>query len=222
MTIEIQEGSGVIQNIKDFITGRPTEMYPPQIRKFIQQHGNSQIGNVMVCRKPIQGAIQGLMNIVSLGDLNKKMKAANIDKLRHLYVILRVNGKDYMFEKDEVIKVQPYQARSGQETLPLGQPKNNKTVAELFNDLIKQDPNINIYDSIKANCQGFVSHVLRVLGLWTSPATVAFVRQPTDKILAPYVQRINKVITNTGRRFNVLLEGKGRKNKHCVLCRKHC
>jgi len=144
MTNEIQEGSGVIQNIKDFITGRPTEMYPPQIRKFIQQHGNSQIGNVMVCRKPIQGAIQSLMNIVSLGDLNKKMKAANIDKLRHLYVILRVNGKDYMFEKDEVIKVQPYQARSGQETLPLGQPKNNKTVAELFNDLIKQDPNINI------------------------------------------------------------------------------
>lgn len=219
---EEQQGTGIIQNIKDFITGRPTEMFPPQIRKFIQEHGASQIGNVMVCRKPIVGAIQSLMNIVSLGSLNKKMKEANIDKLRHLYVVLHINGKDYMFEKDEVIKVQPYHARPGQETLPLGQPKNNKTVAELFNDLIKQDPNINIYDSIKANCQGFVSHVLRVLGLWDNPETVKFVRQPTDKILAPYVQRINKVITNTGRRFNVLLEGKGRKNKHCVLCRKHC
>jgi hypothetical protein len=31
MTIEIQEGSGVIQNIKDFIKGRPTEMYPPPV-----------------------------------------------------------------------------------------------------------------------------------------------------------------------------------------------
>ena len=148
---EEQQGTGIIQNIKDFITGRPTEMYPPQIRKFIQEHGASQIGNVMVCRKPIVGAIQSLMNIVSLGSLNKKMKEANIDKLRHLYVVLHINGKDYMFEKDEVIKVQPYQARPGQETLPLGQPKNNKTVAELFNDLIKQDTNINIYDSIKAN-----------------------------------------------------------------------
>ena len=73
----------------------------------------------MVCRKPILGVVQKLMNVVSLGDLNKKMKEANIDKLRHLYVILNIDGKDYMFEKDEVIKVQPYQAiaRSGQETL---------------------------------------------------------------------------------------------------------
>ena len=91
------------------------------------------------------------MNVVSLGDLNKKMKEANIDKLRHLYVVLNINGKDYMFEKDEVIKVQPYQARSGQETLTLGQPKNNKTVSHHIGIEIFILPFINFlfcYDSV--------------------------------------------------------------------------
>ena len=61
-SIEEQQGTGVIQNIKDFISGRPDNLYPPQIRKFIQEHGNAQIGSVMVCRKPILGVLQKKKN----------------------------------------------------------------------------------------------------------------------------------------------------------------
>ena len=210
-----QDGTGVISNIKDFIQGRPSDMYPPQIRKFIEVYGNHKVENVMVARKPVLKVLEYLVNTFSGGDLFKKMKELSIDRLRHLYVVLKINGVDYTFEKDEVIKVAKYQARSGQETLQLGKPKNDVSVAELFASLIKQDPNINIYDSIKANCQGFVAHVLRVLGLWGPDATVQFVKQPTDQLLSPFVQKINKGITNAGAKVNVLIEGKGKKKK-CI------
>jgi len=210
---DAQDGTGVISNIKDFVQGRPSDMYPPQIRKFIEVYGNHKVENVMVARKPVWKILEHLVNTFSGGDLFKKMKELNIDRLRHLYVVLKINGTDYTFEKDEVIKVAKYQARSGQETLQLGKPKNDVSVAELFASLIKQDPQINIYDSIKANCQGFVAHVLRVLGLWGPSETVQFVKQPTDKLLSPFVQKLNKGITTAGAKVNVLIEGKGKKKK---------
>ena len=66
-------------------------------------------------------------------------------------VVLNINGKDHMLKKDEVIKVQPYQVRSGQETLTLGQPKNNKTVSHHIGIEIFILPFINFlfcYDSV--------------------------------------------------------------------------
>jgi hypothetical protein len=210
-----QDGAGIVDNVKQFIAGpRPSDMYPPKIRAFIEAHKDAQIENVMVARQPVAMLLQKLVNALSKGDLEQKMKQYNIDKLRHLYVVLRVDGREYTFEKNEVIDVAPFAVRSGAETMQLGAPSTPTTISELFSKLIIQDPSINIYDSIKANCQGFVAHVLRVLGLWGSDATINFVKQPTDKLLSPFVQKINKGITDTAARFNVLTEGYGRFKKY--------
>ena len=57
-----QDGTGVISNIKDFIQGRPSDMYPPQIRKFIEVYSNHKVENVMVARKPVLKVLEYLVN----------------------------------------------------------------------------------------------------------------------------------------------------------------
>jgi hypothetical protein len=216
---EGQEGAGLIQNIKDFISGRPAGMYPPSIRKFIEQHGNATIENVSALRVPLSGAISKAGNILTLGGMQRKINELNIDKLRHLYVVIRVSGNNYLLEKNETIVIKPDIRRPNEQVINFGRPTNNITVSELFNKLIEEDPNINIYDAFTANCSLFAEHVLKILGVWNN-AAASFVQQNVKDLVPTTHKRIARGVTNLAARFDVLLHGKGR-NKHSVLCRKH-
>ena len=216
---EGQAGSGLIQNIKDFIEGRPSGMYPPSIRKFIEQHGNATIENVSALRVPLSGAISKAGNILTLGGMQKRINKLNIDKLRHLYVVIRVSGNNYLLEKNETIVIKPDIRRPNEQVINFGPPKNKITVSELFNKLITEDPNINIYDAFTANCSLFAEHVLKILGVWNNVAA-SFVQQNVKDLVPTTHKRIARGVTNLAARFDVLLHGKGR-NKHSVLCRKH-
>lgn len=219
-SIEEQKGTGLIQNIKDFISGRPNNLYPPSIRRFIEQHGNATIDNVSVLRVPLSGAISTAGNLLTLGGLQKKLTDLNIDQLRHLYVVIHVSGNNYLLEKNETIVVKPDVKRPNEQVIHLGKPTHSMTVSELFNKLIEEDPNINVYDAFTANCSLFAEHVLKILGVWNN--TVApFVQQNVKDIVPTVHKRIARGVTNLAARLDVLLKGKGR-NKHGVLCRKHC
>lgn len=216
-----QTGTGVISNIKDFIEGRPSNMYPPDVRKFIEQHGNATIENVSVLRVPLSNMISKAGNILTLGGLQKKLNELNIDQLRHLYVVINVSGNNYLLEKNETITVKPDVRRPNEEVINLGKPTNSITVSELFNKLMEQDPNINIYDAFNANCSLFAEHVLKILGVWNNSAA-QFVQQNVKDLVSGTHKKIARGITNVAARFGVLLHGKGRRNKHSVLCRPHC
>lgn len=216
-----QTGTGLISNIKDFIEGRPSNMYPPDVRKFIEQHGNATIENVSVLRVPLSNMISKAGNLLTLGGLQKKLNELNIDQLRHLYVVINVSGNNYLLEKNETITVKPDIRRPNEEVINLGKPTNSITVLELFNKLIEQDPNINIYDAFNANCSLFAEHVLKILGVWNNSAA-QFVQQNVKDLVSGTHKKIARGITNVAARFGVLLHGKGRYNKHSVLCRPHC
>jgi hypothetical protein len=227
-----QGGKFKISNVVDFIKGRPSDLYPPKIRKFIETHGEHQIVATSVGRTPLTSTIEKVLNVLTLGNLRKRMAALNIDKLRHLYVILELKGpaslstrtqatSTFMFEKDEVIKVSKYTPRKAQEMMELGEPELNLSVRELFETLLAEDPTINIYDSIRANCQGFVAHVLKILGLWHG-TVIPFVKQDTNQLLSPFVQKINAAATNAARNINVLIEGAGEDRGGCGTCQNTC
>lgn len=197
---------------------RPTEMYPPKVRHFIETHGDSTITYVEVARHPIKSIISRVINAASLGRVAKKMKERNIDKLRHLYAVLEIvsptTGEKslWLTEKDEVIKVAQATAkdypRKGQETLVLGSPKNSITVSKLFETLVAEDPNINIYDALSANCQMYVEHILKILGLWNADVS-KFVKQNTNQLVGSFLKSVGRKITDAARFANVLIEGAG-------------
>lgn len=218
--IKIQEalqGGDLVQNVKDFIKGRPAGVFPPKVRKFIASRGAFLIMGVSVVRQPISAIISKAINVLSLGKVAQSMKQLNIDKLRHLYVVLdimdpRTNRlSSWMMEKNEIIVIAEHTGsgmHSGAETLDLGAPKTHITVAELFATLHREDATITIYDAVKANCQDFVMHVLKILGV-VSPDVTKFVKQNLTQLVSPFLQKASKAITDAGSRLTILAEGAG-------------
>ena len=89
---EIQ-GTGLLdvgERVSQAIKGRPAGVYPPPVRKFIQDHHDEPITNVQVVRVPLSNKIMAGANLLTFGQLTQKMKEYNIDQLRHLYCVLRV------------------------------------------------------------------------------------------------------------------------------------
>ena len=200
----------IVKRVKGVIYGRPSGMYPPSVRNFIAKHGNDRITNVKVKRVPIASSIMTAGNLVTGGDLMNKMKQMNIDKLRHLYVVFSVNGVEHFVEKNEDIQVKQDVPREGAEMMFLGNPKNDLTVAELFDTIIKNHPNINHYNAFSANCQNFASIVLKTLGLFDNEAD-KFVNQPVAKLVSPFLKKVAKGATDLASRLNILRTGVGRR-----------
>jgi hypothetical protein len=208
-----QQGKGVIEDLTPYIYGRPSDIYPPSLRALIEQQGNSVIENVEVMRVPINHLITKVGNLATRGMLGQKMAELNIDALRHLYLVLRVNGINYLVEKNEVIQAMTSPpSREGAEVINLGPPKNQITVEQLFTQLLKEDPHINVYDAFKSNCQGFVGHILRLLGLWNSE-TISFVQQNVGGLVDDFTKKIARTATNIASIADVWIHGKGRNPK---------
>lgn len=208
-----QKGKGMIEDLTPYVYGRPTDLYPPSIRSFIEQQGNAIIDNVEVMRVPINHLITRVGNLLTRGMLGQKMAELNIDSLRHLYVVLRVNGINYLIEKNQVIQVVVSPpSREGAEVMNLGPPKNQITVEQLFTQLLAEDPRINVYDAFSSNCQGFVGHVLRILGLWGG-STIPFVQQQVSDLVGGFTKKIARATTNLAAIADVWIHGKGRNPK---------
>ena len=210
------EGGDLVQNVKDFIKGRPNGVFPPKVRKFIASRGIFMIMGVSVVRQPISEAIMKAINVLSLGKVAQSMKQLNIDKLRHLYVVLDIMDPrtnrltSWLLEKNETIRVVENSGNlpQGAETIDLGAPKTHMTVAELFATLHREDSSITIYDSVSANCQDFATHVLKILGIW-NPDVGQFVKQNLTQLISPFFQKVGKAITDTKSRLDILAEGAG-------------
>jgi hypothetical protein len=208
-----QKGTGLIEDLTPYVYGRPTDLYPPSIRSLIEQQGNAIIDNVEVMRVPINHLITKVGNLVTRGMLGQKMAELNIDSLRHLYLVIRVNGINYLIEKNQVLQamIAP-PSREGAETINLGPPKVQITVGQLFAQLLAEDPHINIYDAFKSNCQGFAGHVLRILGLWGG-STISFVQQNVSELVGDIPKKIARTATNLAAIADVWIHGKGRNPK---------
>jgi hypothetical protein len=208
-----QQGKGIIADLTPYIYGRPVDIYPPSLRSLIEQQGNSLIENVEVMRVPINHLITRVGNLVTKGMLGKKMAELNIDTLRHLYLVLRINGINYLVEKNEVIRVMVSpSSRQGAEVINLGPPASQITVEQLFTQLLKEDPHINVYDAFKSNCQGFVAHLLKILGLWSSD-TIPFVQQNVGDLVDNFTKKVARTATNIASIADVWIHGKGRNPK---------
>ena len=81
--------------------------FPPAVRNLIKQYGDINITAVTVCRTPVIGIIQKLMNFLSFGLLKERLKKYNYDQLYHLYMVIKLsNGITLRLEKNHVINME--------------------------------------------------------------------------------------------------------------------
>ena len=192
--------------------------YSPQIRDLLTKIGNKNIVKMEVQRVPIESALKGLLNIVSLGQYEKQTQKLGYDRIFHLSLIIYLeDGKKYVVEKNEVINISqqiPPMKKGGARMIV---PMNKKiTVNQLLEDTrTKQGSQFFLYDAFSRNCQMFIRDLLINSGFMT-PELQTFIMQDAAKILEGlpwYMSSFSKGLTNLGAQFNRIIYGKGRTKK---------
>jgi hypothetical protein len=181
----------------------------------LRRVGNETITNISVCRTPVQGIIQKLVNWLSLGALNRAMKNLNMhDTLFHLFLIITTSsGKHFKLEKNETINVVPGLNYNGGSCMGV-YLKGPITVRQFVENGLKYagPERFYTYRGLSWNCQRWVSDMLNGSGLMY-PGLDRFVNQPVEQLakqIPGITQTIMNAITDFAARARTL-QGKGKK-----------
>ncbi len=78
----------------------------PVVDRLIKQYGHRRIMQVTILRKPIQGGVQKLLNLITLGGFNRAKNEMKYDEVYHLYVNMTLdNGQTIGIEKNQRVNV---------------------------------------------------------------------------------------------------------------------
>jgi len=218
LTIKPQlKGEGVIDTIKTLFTGRKD--FPPDVRKFINLNKDLTITHFKIGRKPITSFITTIGNWITRGRLKEEMKKKGYDELFHLWLEFTLsNGRSYLTEKDEIIKISNINNRDSDKTNYLNVPaKNIVNVYDFFYKPLKgQGVNLLRYSAHKYNCQDYVMNLLKYSNNLT-PENEKFIMQNVSEILEdPYFSLHKTIIqkfTDLGATVDILKQGAGRKKR---------
>ena len=209
-----------INTLKAFIHGKRYD-FRPQDRQLLQQIGNKKIDRMTVYRKPLNSAINSMLNALSLGNWNEEKKKYGYDNFFHLYLKVDLeNGHSVKVEKNEVITITPTFTQDDlvdAEYFPLRNIYQlNLTLDTLLNNtrMMMGDALFFSYNPFTNNCQNFLLNILRANRiLQINPDAQQFIYQ--DKIseiiknINPLTQKVAETVTDTAHRFNILTEGAG-------------
>lgn len=225
----IVSGSGILDVLKDPVgtikeafSGVPTKLNNIST-KTVKEFGNYPITKILIARTPLSNALEGAINAISLGKFKELKDKYGYDKLFHLSLIITVNSTDIIYEKNEVITIEP-----------LSMSKSIKPSTELLNVPVLEhltlysfventryamgDNKFYDYDAFKNNCQDFILQSLKANSLLNQEAKnfllqdVSGIKKDLDNSSYSYVPKVVKSITNLGS-FVSRLVGKGSKKK---------
>lgn len=196
---------GYVPSFKEGGIGLPVirTYYPPSVKKYLT---DKPITTINICRKPIAGYVNTLLNIVSFGGWNAALKKVGIDKALHLYMVLNGNT---VLERNHVIEMKPGSVQGGSEcvNVPLHGPITFKQLLERTSNAV--GPALQIYDPRANNCQVFLTQVLRANGL-LNPQLSAFVNQNIKGVfehLPSFVGKLAKEVTDIAHRADTVVHG---------------
>ena len=185
----------------------------PSVREFLKKYGDLKIRLIQVNRLPINSAISRLLNVLSLGQVNRRLKSLNYDKLFHLFTVIQLSdGQVIRIDKDEVVKIVPWKwsirMNKKEEIMPVSLRGQSLSLNQLFeraeNEIGKKA--LWVYHPVTANCQFFT---LYLLSPFLTPPIVKFVSQSVGSILNPVLQSISTGVTNVAHKADILLNGEG-------------
>lgn len=187
------EGDGLL-NIASSLWS-PSTAEPPQIRKFLQDHGSEIITKMFVRREPLSFLINSVLMLFSFGEVYRKIRASPYDELYHLSLYIETNaGTKFIFQKNERININEKITQNEYiETLPVRVIKQI-TVNELFENTKKlMGDKFYPYNAIYNNCQNFVTNVLKANNLLV-PIASQFINQNVSQIFNSTPSLVKKIM----------------------------
>lgn len=172
----------------------------------IDSIGDEPITDMIVARTPLSKATMFLLNIVSVGDFNKRLKETPHDTLFHLFMVITTGKGKYTVEKNDVITIKKFTGfKKDTETAQVGQTSGLTLNIILEKTKDKIGDKFFDYKALDNNCQFFISSILKSTGLNT-PALSHFILQDTRHLFEenPKFRKIVNSITDTGAITNKL------------------
>ena len=183
--------------------------YLPDVRRVVDNIGDSQITAITVARKPLSKATTFALNVASLGEFNKRLRETPHDQLFHLFVVITTGHGRFIVEKNDVIHIARFSGfPAGSETIavPLAAPLSVDTM--LARTRARMGDKFFSYKGLDNNCQFFVGSLLKANHLST-PQILDFVLQDTRHLFEnnPRFRKIVNSITDTGAVSNRVKQG---------------
>jgi hypothetical protein len=198
-----------VESVKTAIKGRND--YPPAVRKILRTYGDKKIISAIINRKPVDGKLTSLLNVLSLGQFKKNIASQPYDDLFHLSIVLRTeDGVDIQIEKTEVIKM-GLRPRKGGEMLNVTPFTGGKTLNEIMdNTQEKMGDNFFSYSARNNNCQDFITALLKSNGMGDTN-DFTFVKQDANQMFKGLgtLSKVADYITDLGGKVDVIMKGKG-------------
>jgi hypothetical protein len=202
------EGEGIL-NIASSLWN-PATAEPPQMKRFLEQHGNEVIKKMFVRREPLSFLINILLSVLSWGEINRKINNSPYDELYHLSLYIETDaGTTFVIEKNQRINIiENPESNPFIEIIPVRLVKPI-TVNELI-DNTKQlmGDKFYPYNPIYNNCQVFVTNILKANRLLV-PITNQFINQDVSQIFntSLVLKRIMDYIIYIGYVGDVVFQG---------------
>jgi hypothetical protein len=185
--------------------------YPPSAATILKKFENQEVKSIELHRKVLSVVYTGLLNVLTSGEFNKRLKEQPKDKLFHISMWVKLaNGKTILVEKNEVInmKVNPKKEKE-EEVQQAGAVPAGLTFGEMLDKAQKQmGSKYFTYSARDNNCGNYIEAVLKANGMNTE-ATHSFIGQDAKSILKGYpkIAKAMNALTDFAGRANVIKEG---------------
>jgi hypothetical protein len=210
-----------VQRVRDVMSGVRSHA-SPSVRAWLEKHGEDEITDIKICRKPIFSLIEKLANLLSSGQWELNKKALSYDKLMHLFVLFQVwdgktpreNAKTYKIEKNHIVEIKSasWATDSSTQTVPL-KANTALTMNKLLMNAEKQvgAQKLWVYDARSQNCQYFVKWLFHLSGIGWNSTIESFVMQDAKKVLdgMGLLGKVAKVVTDVANVADVAMNGRG-------------
>ena len=180
----------------------PSNRLSNKASNVLKKYANKNIQRIIIQRAPLVSPINIFLNVISLGQLQKKIKSLGYDNIFHLSMLVTIDGNELTIEKNEKINIQ-----EGDNA-----PINDRQTMEVYIDreitldelLYKTkefmgEHDFYQYNSKTNNCQDFLLGILSANGLLNNELT-SFIKQNAEEIfesLPNWMSSLSQLITDT-------------------------
>jgi hypothetical protein len=202
-----------IQNVKDYanvvVNGRND--YQPKVRDILSKYGDKPIQKMSIIRAPVPSLLTGALSALSLGKFGENLSNSPYDTLFHLSLIMTIENKKIILEKNEVINmdVNPKIMKDTQ-TKEVPFPTGLTLDTLLDNAKKSMGGKFFSYSARDNNCQDFILAILNSNNIGNEEDK-SFVKQDTKSLFdnLPSLRKISNSITDLGAKVNHITAGAG-------------
>jgi hypothetical protein len=197
-----------IQNTVDLLLNR-RQGISPSVDRFLNEHGNEPISQLVISRNIIDPIITGTLNILS----PRKKKNNNNNPLYHLKPLIKTDRTSLSLEKNERITISRSQMNKGAENMNVN--ITNGLSLNILLDRTKQlmGGKFLTYSARDDNCQSLILAMLQSNNLST-PQNVLFTKQSTQELFTQQLRKITNTITDIAGKVDILRQGGNIKKKN--------